>query len=307
MLRKFLRFIFRKRTSSKWDQPTSAQLAYLEGLIQINNTFRANPLILKDWIKTHYAGTLYRWSATKLIKRIKAENDEKNKSFKKKMKNKFDRQEKVKIYASDFSAYGFCPNSFYLSYRGFASRNLYELESGKVYHGERGTLEGYKNKNSEFLINNVEGIQTVEWFKASEEETLHDLESSISGVPDGIIIFKDKTQAIVELKSTKSSAPTEPYLGDVMQACAYLRLYQKNPKYGSYAMSPNVFILYTIRDTGTRKLFEVNSKDYELRFVTSLKNMRKPIYSSELLNSERNKNKCPACGHRVMCQNFAAS
>jgi len=305
MFFKLLNFLFgRSGSSSKWGEATPAQIEYLENLIEINNAYRATPWTLNDWVKTFYKGSLYFWSAKKLIEKIKSENLMKQKNFKEKIKNRVDRKTKDTIFASDFSAYGFCPNSFYLGHRGFASINLYEMTSGKLYHGDFAKSDVYSNKNSDFLEKNIKGIENIKWYKSDEAEALYDSKLKLSGIPDGLLSFEDKTQSIVEVKSKNSFKNIGPYWGEILQAIAYHKIFSNNRKSDSYNLNDKIFFLYILRKTQERRLFEISASQYSSSFRSALEKIKNVSFDKTLFNSEKNNKKCPTCGYRSLCKDF---
>lgn len=299
--------VFRRRTVIAYQSNgvTEAQLAYLEILIDANNNYRAVPWQLDDWIQNYYKGRWDSYRATKLIEKLKLENAEKLKTFKEKINDRSDRIGQDTIYASDFSAYGFCPNSFYLTYRGYANRNLYELKQGHVYHGEFSKSEGHTNQNNKFLKEKIAGIKEIKWLKINKDEPLYDKERNLSGLPDGIILFEDRKLAIVEIKSTRSISMSEPYLGDIIQACAYKKICGDSSKVESGRMNADAFIIYIHKESGERQLFTVDSNRYENHFQSSLSKMKNIDFQANLYQSEKNLKKCAACGYRALCRKMS--
>ena len=284
---------------------TRGQLSYLQLLVNENNHFRATPLLLNDWFGAHSRGRKSFWAAHQLIRKLKSENSAKAQEFKKKLQDGAGRNRKGDgedtLRASDLNAYGYCPNAFTLRYRGYADRNLYELEQGQLYHGEAPRSNGYAgNKNSDCIRKALSGIRDVTWFKTALQDPLSNQELGLTGIPDGLIEFENGELAVVEVKTAKT-LPERPYRGDILQACAYRKLYlgQDSPA----QISTRVYILYIDKRFKDRLLFEVDASVHERNLLSTLQEMRSASYRSDLFQSQ--KKKCQACGFRALCKSVS--
>jgi CRISPR/Cas system-associated exonuclease Cas4 (RecB family) len=296
--------------------PTRKQLDYLEGLVEANNGYRATPLELEDWIEKHARGSLTFHRASSLIRRLKRENDEKRERlFLDRGRARLDlssvrpRAEISSFLASDFGAYGFCSNSFFFTLQGAPNRNFYELDEGRACHEKRrgpSRFGGpFRDKNSEWIQSEVSGVHEVKWFTTRGADVLEDSELGLRGIPDGVIYHLDGSCSVVELKSKRSLGFKSPWLGDVLQACAYHNILQSESRKNGVVISPRIFILYVGRGAkgkvSERKLFEADYHEYETSFFNALGAMKKTTFRPDLYRSGGSRKKCQSCGHRKVC------
>ena len=305
-LRKLVKLLSCTSKSSKRRLPTEAQLQYLNRLVEINNTYRAMPRLLEDWNHSYSKGKWDRRRASLLIVKLQEENLEKAQEFKHAIGQQRDRSSGRTIYPSDFSTYGFCQNAFYLTYRGFASKNLYELDQGRMYHGEFGRPKTKANKNTELLKERLGHLDHIVWFKQGEDKAFHDEKLQVSGLPDGLVRPRKQKLSVVELKTRREFPENGPYKGDILQACAYIRLGQASHQITPGDMSSTAYIIYIHKKLKTRRLYEINFDHFESDFYEALNSMRKTDFRKDIIHSESNRNKCPSCGYRALCKKQVA-
>jgi CRISPR/Cas system-associated exonuclease Cas4 (RecB family) len=238
-----------------------------------------------------------------LIQKIKAENLSLRSEFADLIRNSRANPRNSNVFmASDFGAYGYCENSFYLKLRGFVSRNLYELKQGRLYHGEYSKADYTLNQNTEYLKDEVEDFRSVQWFRGRNLPPVFNEKMKMVGIPDGLVYFADEKRALVEVKSTRQLPVREPFWGDVLQACAYQKICSGGNNSELRSVDSDVFILYVQKDSGSRRLFRINSHNHGQEFEETRSQMQQTQYNSNLYQSPAFEKKCAACGYRHVCE-----
>lgn len=283
--------------------PTEDQYKYLENLINYNNSFRAVPWSLDDWIDIYFKGSWDIYRASKLIIKLKEENQNKLIKFSEKV-NTTSIKKRNQIFASDFNSYNFCPNSFYLKYHGFVNRNLYELDSGAFYHGEMTNEDnnGHSNQNNKILRKFIPEIKNIKWLKFNKNDLLHNSNFNLFGIPDGILQFNNNQLAVIELKTTNNSHLEKAFQGDIMQICAYYNLCKYSGKISPQRISNIMYLIYVSKLNNDRTLFQIDYCDYQNFFIQNLNKLQNILFNKDIFLSEKYFNKCNSCGYRFLCQ-----
>lgn len=218
----------RRRRSSR--APTQKQLEYIRTLININNRYRAVPWSLEDWIEKYFKGNWDFSCASHLISKLKEENGVKSNEFAEKIKSAKSRQREC-FFASDLGLYLYCPNTIFWIFKGYANKNLYEVNIGSLYHGDLKGRDGSakENTNTSFLLKAEASLKRVEWYRLHESEPFYLKKYNLSGIPDGVGHHRDGSCSVIELKTRNSIADMKaPYPGDILQAYSYYLLLKES-------------------------------------------------------------------------------
>jgi CRISPR/Cas system-associated exonuclease Cas4 (RecB family) len=302
-------FAKRKKTyrSFKRAKPaTEKQLRYLEHMVSDQNFFRAKPISLEDWMYTRkVGGFISSRFASQLIQSLKMENEALTENFAIQKKRKGIGRYRGKVYVSDLQQFNFCERSAYFSVLQYPNQNLVELGLGEEVHQ---AYSDSKRRDSDrisrvanFVREHETSLDRIEWFRNAREADLHHATLPLSGRPDGLLLFRDGTRAVIELKSV-SKLPAVPRGSDFVQADAYALLLptERNTRDES-------FVLYAER--GTRELSLHRRKrvltEYDLAEVVA--KIERAARSNGELNAAKSAAQCATCGFRAICSFKKAS
>lgn len=288
--------IFRKK---RHVPATDKQLSYLNYLVASNNKYRAKPQTLSDWVNRIYSGQFDMFRAKHLIQIIKDETEKLRTTYRIQRTEKKQVGKRSTLLVSDINHYFYCPKAFEFNIKNKANRNVYELNVGRMYHGEESSdqwFSGPKRNENEIYLRSLIEFKYVEWIKSTDGKQVYSKEMNMAGIPDGVVTFKDGTQSIIEIKSSNKIL-REPNHGDVIQTVVYNKMFN-----GKYKLNDKALLLYVYKGTGKRYHFELDVNKYEQDMRKAVATMNNIMSGKYQAFKTKNTNKCNYCGFSRYCR-----
>lgn len=279
---------------------TEKQLRYLADLVAEQNFFRSKPLSLDEWKqKRKAAGFVSNRFASKLIKSLKQENETLKEDFEIQKRDKKVGQFRENIYVSDLRKFEFCEQAAYYSVLEYPDQNLIDLGYGTQVHRAYSNSE-YRDsaraaRVTDYIKNEEPDVDRIEWLQNSKETTLRHRTLPLSGRPDGLVVYRDGTKAIIELK-TVAKLPMTPWTGDFVQAEIYALLAPTVLR-----VRDETFVLYTERHTRELALHKRKRVFTEYDLAQVMAKIERAVRSNEELRAADSAAQCTSCGYRSIC------